>query len=250
MRISANGPDLEQEFVVRPGGDPRQIGVRYDGIDKLKVASDGSLAVQTAFGVLSESKPRIYQQLPGKTAAVTGRFVLSGDFIYTFAVDFWRPEYALVIDPTVLLYSTYLGGSSNDQGAAIAVDIRGNTYVGGYTISPDFPTTAGALSTTFPGTQPAGFVTKLDPAGIPVYSTFYSNDIRYQTIITGLAVNAVGQAYITGYIGAGEPFITKLNIRGDKVLYSPCCLGNGVPQAIALDSSGNAYIAGTYRAEV
>jgi hypothetical protein len=245
VRISANGPDLEQEFVVRPGGDPRQIGVRYDGIDKLKVASDGSLAVQTAFGVLSESKPRIYQKLPGKTVAVRGRFVLSGDFTYTFAVDFWRPEYALVIDPTVLLYSTYLGGSSNDQGAAIAVDIRGNTYVGGYTISPDFPTTAGALSTTFPGTQPAGFVSKLDPAGIPVYSTFYSNDIRYQTIITGLAVNTAGQAYITGYVGAGEPFVTKLNIRGDKVLYSPCCLGNGVPQAIALDSSGNAYIAGT-----
>jgi hypothetical protein len=234
VRISANGSDLEQEFVVHPGGDHRQIKVSYDGIEKLKVASDGSLAVQTAFGVLRESKPRIYQQFPGKTTAVKGRFVLSGDSTYTFAVDSYRPEYALVIDPTVLLYSTYLGGSSNDQGWAIAVDSAGNAYVTGYTNSLNFPTTAGAYLTTLPS-PPAGFVTKVSATGIPVYSTFWDQFAR------GIAVDAAGEAYITG---GSDVWVAKLNAAGSALLYE-VNLGSGTPQAIAVDASGDAYIAGT-----
>jgi len=241
VRISANGSDLEQEFVVRPGGDPRKIKVGYHGIEKLKVASDGSLAVQTAFGVLRESKPRIYQQLPGKTATVKGRFALSGASAYTFAVDSYRPEYALVIDPTVLLYSTYLGGSGDDQGWAIAADSAGNAYAAGYTSSPNFPTTAGAYLTTFtPGFE--SFITKLGPTGIPIYSTFYYCNGCNSTFIRGIAVDSAGEAIITGTDG-DSVIVAKLNAAGNALLYE-VILGDGTSNAIAVDSSGNAYVAG------
>jgi hypothetical protein len=58
FRLSGNGPDLEQEFIVAPGGDLSQVRIAYKGIDSLKVADDGSLIILTAFGELRESRPK------------------------------------------------------------------------------------------------------------------------------------------------------------------------------------------------
>src|SRR5439155_500280 len=78
------------------------------------------------------------------------------------------------LNPTgsLLVYSTYLGGSGFDEGFGIAVDTLGNAYVTGLTLSTNFPTTAGAFQTTLGGTEDA-FVTKLNPTGTGlVYSTY------------------------------------------------------------------------------
>jgi hypothetical protein len=97
-----------------------------------------------------------------------------------------------------LLYSTYLGGSSADIGFGIAVDAACDAYVTGYTGSTDFPTTAGAFQTTNYGIADA-FVTKLNPAGSGLlYSTYLggsSSDIGQ-----GIAVDAAGDAYVSGYM--------------------------------------------------
>ena len=67
-----------------------------------------------------------------------------------------------MIDP-VLVYSTYLGGSGNDQGNGIAVDSAGNAYITGYTSSTNFPTLSGVQTSRAGGircvrreTQPGG----------------------------------------------------------------------------------------------
>src|SRR5260370_40659381 len=98
---------------------------------------------------------------------------------------------------TGLLYSTYLGGSGNDDGNGIAVDSSGNAYVTGTTASTNFPTTPGALQTT-PG---SGFVAKLNTTGTAfLYSTFLVGGSY------GIAVDSSGNAYITG--AAGSNFST------------------------------------------
>src|SRR5207245_880879 len=66
---------------------------------------------------------------------------------------------------TALVYSTFLGGSSEDEGQGIAVDVAGNAYVTGSTASADFPATPGAFDTTFNGGGFDAFVTKLNAAG-------------------------------------------------------------------------------------
>jgi len=73
--------------------------------------------------------------------------------------------FATKLDPSgsALVYSTYLGGGSGDQGCGIAVDANGNAYVTGSTTSTNFPTTAGAFQMTFASTSdfnPDVFVTK------------------------------------------------------------------------------------------
>ena len=177
LRLYRNGSDLEQEFVVAPGADLSRIQVSYRGAEALGVNDDGSLRIVTAFGELCESAPKVYQEIAGKRVPVKARFKLVRADTYTFEVDAYRPDYALVIDPT-LLYSTYLGGtdqSQNQYASAIAVDSTGSAYVTGVTASADFPTTPGTIQPVFNigGGDGQTFVTKFDPFGQHiVYSTF------------------------------------------------------------------------------
>src|SRR6185503_879367 len=104
-------------------------------------------------------------------------------------------------DGSELVYSTYLGGSLGDWGNGIAVDAAGNAYVTGQTDSASFPTLA-ALDTTLGG-QTDAFVTMLDPAGSVVYSTFLGGSST--DFGNGIAVDAAGDAYVTGAAGPTFP---------------------------------------------
>jgi len=167
---------------------------------------------------------------------------------------------------SALLYSTYLGGSGEDEGLGIAVDSTGNAYVAGWTQSNDFPVTPGAFQTACGGNPGAGcenaFATKLNPAGSAlVYSTYLGgSDSDYGTAI---AVDASSDAYVTGYTsslnfptmnalqptyGGGEydAFVTEFNPTGSALVYSTY-LGGGEADfgyGVAVDSGGSAYITG------
>lgn len=268
LRIYGNGSDLEQEFILQPGADLSRVQINYRGIDGLKVAKDGSLEVATAFGTLREMKPRLYQQMASKKVTVAGRYRLINERSYTFQVEAHNPLYALVVDPT-LLYSTYLGGSAGNSpdnynheiATGIAVDASGNGYVVGTTYSTDFPTTPGAFQVSPPSYS---FITKLNATGSTlVYSTY----LGQYTGISAIAVDATGQAYVTGSTWGGvafpttpnaywpttsqqqcastDLFVTKLSSAGNQLIYSSCFNSNATPSAIAIDSFGKAYIAGS-----
>jgi protein-disulfide isomerase len=266
VKVAKNGADIEQEFVVHPGADLNRVQVAYRGIERLETASDGSLLVRTVYGDLTESAPRIYQDIAGKRVPVPGRFKLTSETAYTFEVKAGDPQYALVIDPT-LLYSTFLGGSSGgscnpvggcgptELGRSIAVDASGSAYVTGETGSPDFPLTTGVFQTTGVGV----FVTKLSPLGDKLaYSTFLGANNGLLSGY-GIAVDKSGEAYVTGVAGIGHPttpnafqqtcsqgngFLTKLSAAGDSLIYSTCLGGGSTPLGIAVDASSRAYIAG------
>lgn len=180
---------------------------------------------------------------------------------------------------TALVYSTYLGGSGGDMGYGIALDGAGNAYVTGATYSTDFPVTCGALLTTNPSKTSGastGFVTKLNATGTALdYSTYLGGSGNQTTPAQGdvtqaIAVDGAGSAYITGYTWSSDfpttakafqqdfagsstvsnAFATKLNSTGTALAYSTYLGGSGssgsgdVGNAIAVDSFGDAYIAG------
>lgn len=262
VRIYGKGTDVEQEFVVHAGADLKQLQVAYEGITGLSVAESGELLIHTAFGDLHESRPSIFQEIGGHRVAVGGRFVITGQNAFTFDVSEYRPEYALVIDPT-LLYSTFVGGSAQDQSSGVAVDSAGSAYITGLTTSSDFPTTVGAFRTSFPGGQDV-FITKLGPLGNKlIYSTYLS-----QGLGTGIAVDSTGSAYVTGRMAfggfpttstavqaacGGGAFFSKLTPNGDGLVYSTCLGGvynfeDGLGDSgfgIATGPSGYAYIVGS-----
>jgi len=166
---------------------------------------------------------------------------------------------------TALIYSTYLGGTGQDSGQGIAVDTAGDAYVTGYTESTDFPTTSGAFQTSNMSTRGGdnAFVTKLDPTGTAlIYSTYLGG--TNEDAGNGIAVDRVGNAYVTGYTestdfpttdGAfqttygsrfGAAFVTELNPTGTALVYSTYLGGTNedAGNGIAVDTAGNAYVTG------
>ena len=163
-----------------------------------------------------------------------------------------------------LSYSTYLGGSAYDEGNGIAVDTSGNAYVTGYTHSDDFPT-ASAIYESHRGGYDDAFVTKLNASGSSLsYSTYLggsSNDYG-----NGIAVDADGNAYVTGYTNSddfpmesalygnlsggitnsSDAFVTKISTSGSSLSYSTYLGGSNQDygNGIAVDTSGNAYVTG------
>src|SRR5207249_1382925 len=158
-----------------------------------------------------------------------------------------------------LLYSTYLGGSREDEGNGIALDASGNLFIAGKTLSSDFPT-ANALQSANGGGSDA-FVTKLNASGNELlYSTYLggSRDER----ANGIAVDASSSVCITGETlssdfpvvnplqsasgGGSEAFISKLNPAGSNLNYSTFLGGVNDDRgySVAVDSHGNAYVTG------
>jgi hypothetical protein len=258
MVVHGQGGELGYEFHLQPGADPSDIRLAYGGADALGVDADGDLVVHTALGELSQAAP-VAQQ--GSTP-VAARYALHGDehgFAVDQGYDRGRP---LVIDAG-LSFSTFLGGSANDSGRAVAVDRHGNVYVTGQTASAAFPTTAGASDTSYNQNVDA-FVTKFerDGAGV-VYSTFLGG--RAFDSGNGIAVDDRGAAYVAGFTGStdfpttaaafdpthnggSEAFVTKLSPSGAALEYSSYLGAGGFSfegaNGIAVDDDGSAYVTG------
>ncbi|WP_052807314.1 DUF7948 domain-containing protein [Risungbinella massiliensis] len=252
---------LKYDLIVQPGADLNQIQFAYVGGDEIELDQQGNLQVSTPYGVYQEQKPISYQEVAGERKEVNSQFQLVGDRVFGFALGTdYDPNFPLVIDPT-LGYSTLLGGSSDDLAFGIDIDLIGNAYVTGSTLSTNFPFTPGAFDTTYNGNGDA-FVTKLNTLGNAlVYSTFIGGSGVDQAL--AIAVDNFGQAYITGSTnstdfpftvgavdtspnGGFDAFVTKLNIFGNALVYSTYLGGSGedVGRGIAVDLFGNAYVTG------
>src|SRR5262249_49681840 len=142
--------------------------------------------------------PVLYQEAGSQRQPVAGHFVVDSGRV-TFDVGSYDHSRSLVIDPLVLGYSTYLGGTGRDLGYGIAVDGKGAAYVVGQTLSTNFPTPPGAFDTSYNGGPSYGdaFVAKVNAAGNGLaYSTYLGGvDDDYAD---GIAVDAAGSAYVTG----------------------------------------------------
>ena len=168
-------------------------------------------------------------------------------------------------DGSALEYSTYLGGSASERGAAIAIDSIGRAYMLGSTLSSDFPVTAGAYDTSYDGSyrQSDLFLVRLNTSGSALdYGTFIGgSDME---VPAAIAVDAASRAYVTGSTysinfpttagafnthhsgGFDDVFVTRVNSIGSTLEYSTFLGGSESDgaDAIAVDLTGRVYIVG------
>lgn len=252
-----NQRQLEYDFVIAPGADPAAIQLHFEGANALRIADSGDLLIDTPGGEIRQHKPIVYQQSAEGRRNIDGRYIETGDNSVGFTLGSYDPSRELVIDP-VLTYATYLGGSGDETARGIAVDSAGNMYVAGRTTSTRF-STAAPLPNSYQGGIDA-FVAKLNPAGNALlYLTFFGG--AGVDSARAIAIDSAGNAYVTGettstdfpsihalqsVVKSRDAFVTKLNSAGNALIYSTYLGGDGleIGYAIAVDSTGSAYVAG------
>ena len=250
---------LEYDFEVAPGADPRQIGVRYSGA-KVALTADGELAAE-AGGAFRQHRPVVYQEVNGAHRPVEARYAMRGGIarIVLGAYDRERP---LVIDPPIT-WATFVGVANSAESVnSVAVDASGNIY------------TVGLAATAY------GYnllLTKLDPTGATILNqqyiggteSAYTQDGSAYDVGYAVAVDSSGNIYLAGetasydfpadasfvtystnqyYVPAnGDAFLMKVNAAVTAITYSHLIGGTGedIVNAIALDSAANVYLAGT-----
>jgi Beta-propeller repeat len=259
--VAASDPASAGSDGASSAGSIYRLELQVAGAQSVQIDGD-SLRLETPDGVLRLPLLQTAGTVPASVAVVTdaGSAAVSAPSNTTGLAP-QKGQSAVAADTGGLLFSTYLGGSADGLGYGIAVDGSGDTYVTGYTRSPDFPTTPGVFQSTLSGGADA-FVTKLNPSGTAlVYSTYLggSGDDWGRQI----AVDGNGNAYVVGgtysadfpttlgafqttYRGNEDAVVLKLNPSGSGLLFSTYLGGSfyNEGEGIAVDAGGDAYVTG------
>jgi CSLREA domain-containing protein len=197
-----------------------------------------------------------------------GGSTFSGDFptfnAFQGALDGTQDGFVTKLNAagTALVFSTYLGGADADSVDRIAVDFAGNAYAASTVVSTDFPTAGAPAQSTYGGGSSDAAVTKFNPSGGVVYSTFIGGSAV--ELVGGIGVDSHGNAVVAGRTlssdfpvvnasqstqpgGGADIFVTKLNSSGSQFIYSTYLGGAtnfDTAFGLALDSFGNAYVVG------
>jgi len=263
---------LKHEFIVHPGADPAQIRLAYRGATAVEPDGSGGIRISTPHGDLIDEAPVAYQEGDGQRNEVAASFAQQGcgqaqgsdkACGLTFQIGPYDPSLPLVIDPAMVVYCGYIGGSGEDSGRGIDVDGAGNAYIVGDTSSTEatFPVTPG-LDPSFNGASQDVFVAKVNAAGTALlYCGYIGGDNEEWG--WDIAVDSTGSAYVVGetysegtfptilgpdlsYNGLSDAFVAKVNPAGTALAYSGFIGGIEIDSAlgVAVDASGYAYVAG------
>ena len=260
---------IEFDFVVAAGADYKKIRFAIKGPSKTRLDASGDLVLDSPMGEVRQHKPLAYQVVNGTKQAIPARYVFDKKHRVGFAAAKYDKSRPLIFDP-MISYSTYLGGNTGAGIYSIAVDQAGNAYVTGNTGSTNFPVTANAYRISRTSSSDI-YVTKLNSTGTAfVFSSYIAGGLVY-----AIAVDNANNAYITGIAsspafpttpgayqttshGGGDAFVAKVNtnplsctpgpnVNCTEALPYSTFVGGAADDygfGIAVDSGGNAYIAG------
>lgn len=203
IRYYSNGDNIKYDLILQPGADPNRIQLAYDGVGKLAV-KDKQLVVSTSVGESKELEPIAYQIVDGQKRMVECSYELVGTRV-RYKLGTYNKNATLIIDPAVIIFSTYSGSRSGNWGSTAAPGPDGSLYGGGIVFGSEYPRTTG------PGFSGG----KVDM----VISRFSSNGDRF---------------IFSTYVGGS----------GDEVPHSIYVDGSGNAAVLGRTSSGNFPVKG------
>jgi hypothetical protein len=247
---------FKYEFIVYPGGNYKDIGIEWNGTDRISGLQDGGIHYKTGPCDFNESCPLSYL---ANGENVKSSFAIEGNTTH-FNIGSYDHSQILTIDP-YLTWGTYLGGSSDEYAQSVGQDNAGNVIIAGPTTSSSSIATTGAFKTTYGGNNDA-FVSKFSSGGTLLWSTYYGGTAyddayslaidKYNNIFfTGATSSTSGIAtsggYQSAYKGTGKgssnAYLVKLSPGGGRfwgTYFGGASYDYG--DFVTLDASQNIYL--------
>lgn len=238
LRYYSEKEQLKYDFIVRPGGNPASIAMRYDGATSLSV-KEKELIVKTSVGDVKELAPYSYQTGSTGSSAVNAKYIVR-DNVVTFNVEKYDDRATLIIDPQII-FASLSGSTSDNWGYTATPGPDGTFFAGGISFASGFPVSPGAYQTVFSGGVSEGVFGGVDMAIFKfsadgsqrVYATYIGGNGNEQphSMITDAAGNLIiagrsnssNYPRVTGIPNLGANFdivITKLNATGSGIVGS------------------------------
>ncbi len=195
LQVYSKSGHIKWDFIIEPNADPNKILIEYEGVDNLKLKR-GNLHIKTSVNTIIESKPIAYQlNNNGDTINIECDYILNDNILSFHFPKSYNKDLELVIDPT-LVFATYSGSLADNWGFTATYDSKGFLYAGGIVFGSGYPTTIGALDTTFSGAFDVG-ITKYDTTGsFLIYSTYLGGSAG--EVPASLVVNSNDELFVFG----------------------------------------------------
>ncbi len=241
LRYYSDKDQLKYDFIVKPGGNPAAIAMRYDGATSLSI-KEKELIIQTSVGDVRELAPYSYQTGLARSSAINAKYVVR-DNVVTFNVDKYDDKATLVIDPQII-FASLSGSTADNWGYTATPGPDGTFFAGGIVFASGFPVSPGAFQTQFKGGVTEGGFGGVDMAIFKfsadgsqrVYATYIGGgdgNEQPHSMITDAAGNLIiaGRSNSSDYptlslktlSDPGKSFdivITKLNATGSALIGS------------------------------
>jgi gliding motility-associated-like protein len=243
VRYYSENARLKYDLIIRPGGDPSRIQMKYTGADKLSVRNN-ELVIKTSVGDVKELYPYSFQSdnIKGRKE-ITCKYVITGTTV-KFDVGNYSKNTVLVIDPS-LIFSSFTGSMADQYGYTATPGPDGSLFSGGIVFGQGFPVTTGAYQSNYspsPGSSKFKIdigIMKFSPNGAArVYATYLGgagNDFPH-SLISDPQGNLIIMGRTTSPGGGGRPeaypgtvigtdlntsiVVTKLNADGSDIIGS------------------------------
>jgi len=252
MVLKAKEGGMKYEFEVKPGGNPNDIQLRWNGLGRIKKSQNAGIEYTFPIGKMTESAPITYNG-----SSITESYFILQNKGVCFKIGKYNNRKVLVIDPT-LIWATYQGGNANDESNGVSTDALGNVYITGYTSSTSGMASSGSFQ-SFSGGQQDAFLAKFNSAGNRMWATYYGGKLT--EVAYGISEDITGNIYVTGEAGSNglatsgayqtfnpasrKAFLAKFNSLGSMVWATYYGGENQtVGSAICMDGLGNVYITG------
>ncbi|WP_133162748.1 DUF7948 domain-containing protein [Flavipsychrobacter stenotrophus] len=254
---SADG-HIKYDFVVRPGGNPDQIRLKVKDASRVSITKDGALLMQTRLGEVNEAPPSSF----ASGRSIPTKFRLYDNNIIGFVIASYPGNATLTIDPAVS-WTTYYGGTGNEQAYGCATDASGNVYLSGTLATNATSLASGGYQITYGGGTSDAFLIKFRPDGTRAWATYYGGAGNETTPLCAVdnsgnvymcggttttvsASIATSGAFQTAISGTSDLFLAKFDASGVRLwsTYYGASGAEGTPTC-CVDASGNVYLSGT-----
>jgi hypothetical protein len=249
---SKNSNSLKYDFVVRPGGNPSDIGFSYLG-GKASVDENSDISVESPISGIVDRDLFIYQNIDRTHKRVQGSIEMQENS-FSFTIEEYDRKKTLVIDPNII-WSRLYGGKDQDHAYSMVVDSDNNIYISGHAFSADLPISPGAFQETLVR-SPDVYVAKFDQLSNRLWSTYYGGGSA--DYCRGLTVDENDSVYISGQTfsddfpvtegayqtkfggGQSDAYVVSFNSEGER-RWATFCGGNDNDQfnGIAADKSND-----------